>query len=328
MVPPAEEAGKAHRERRVLTVKRGVGANRYLLALAVAAPLCAEIVNGSTSFSEIERPFAALFTLLPYSLLAVWLAFVSAAVPARNVLFLLPIPGLVIEGLGTRSFFDPAFADLSTLSGVGLFAGVQWPWTLSLIASHAMTSFILPLTLAAAVSGQGPAAIAERTAKVCAILLFFILVLAWLVAPGTLSRHGVALAATLAVVALLIFLAGKARVASPPRRVAAWPWFFVAGLLFVPANWFASFFLAERIGAYTVLVQFAFLVAYAWFLWREFFNPAADEPRRMVFVAGYLIPHAIALSLLGWIDLQYGVVGWLTLAAVLVIGARFLRKAS
>ncbi|HKQ30868.1 MAG TPA: hypothetical protein VJS66_06250, partial [Burkholderiales bacterium] len=282
---------------------------RYLIALALAAPVCAEIVNGSTSLSEIERPFATLFTLLPYSLLAIWLAFVASSNAPGNVLYLLPILGLVIEGLGTHSFFDSAFADLSTLAGIGVFAGVQWPWTLSLLASHAFAGFVVPLTLAAAIARPGSTAVTERTARIASITLVFILVLGWLVAPSTLSRHGIALTATLAVIALLILSAHKTRIPAPAAAVWAWPWFLVAGLAFVPLNWLTSLFLAQRIGAYAVLAQLLFLSAYLYFLWRAFFNPAASERRRMAFIAGYLVPHAIVLCLLGAIDIQRGIVG-------------------
>src|SRR5207248_1058286 len=84
--------------RRIMTDR---AARRYLIVLAVSAPLAAEIVNGSSALVKLLNPLVAVSTLLPYSLLALWLAFVVSSVPRGGILFLLPIPGLVIEGLGT-----------------------------------------------------------------------------------------------------------------------------------------------------------------------------------------------------------------------------------
>jgi hypothetical protein len=269
----------------------------YLFVLAVAAPFCAEILNGSTPITALASPLVWIFTLLPYSLLIIGLGyFVSTARTPASILFLLPIAGLVIEGLLTQSFFNPAFRGLTVLAGIGMFVGVQWPWVISLVASHMMTSFLLPLAIA------GYFVPNERVSKKFAVIaltaLAFILIFGFFIASADSLHYALQLIATIAIIFLLVFLSRSIALPQSDKKSLSSGWFFIIGFLFAPANWLTSFFLAAHPVGYILSAEAIFLLVYLYFLWSQWWNPTTDKGKRITFVVGYFIPYLIAFCLI------------------------------
>jgi hypothetical protein len=213
------------------------------------------------------------------------------------MLFLLPIAGIVIEGLITKSFFNTSFSDLSVLGGVGVLGGVQWPWTLSLIASHVFVSFIIPLTLAMFLMRD------IRVSKVAAygsagILALFI---GWttVVTPHMFGGYWMKLGALVLIIALLVRLSRTVHINSSSAASAPLWIFFVAGLLFPVLNWLTSFFLAAKPLTTILVAQLIFMSAYLCFMGAQWFNERTTVYKHLAFIAGYYSPFAIGLILAG-----------------------------
>jgi hypothetical protein len=223
---------------------------------------------------------------------------------------------MIIEGLGTRSFFNPGFVDLGALSRVGMLASVQLPWTLSLVASHAMSSYLIPLTITAGIfSGKLPI-ISRRVFSVSVCLLSSLLILG-IFADLKVSSGYFPHMISLIVLILLLFLCARYVHIPEPKR-SSWhaSAFFLIGLFFAPLNWLSSFFLAENDIAVILFAQTMFYGFYTYFLWAQWFNPKIMDRKKLMFVLGYLIPHAFALIFVGRNDTQYLIVGTITLVSI------------
>ncbi|HAT68508.1 MAG: hypothetical protein A2481_00340 [Candidatus Yonathbacteria bacterium RIFOXYC2_FULL_47_9] len=269
-----------------------------ILVLALCAPLTAEILNGSTRLSEVGVWGVFMGTLLPYAFLIVVLAYFTQRVASRtSLLFLLPIAGIVVEGLIVKSLFDTSFSDLSVLGGVGVWAGVQWPWTLSLVASHAFVSFIIPLTLAVFLAREVKISKALAYVSMSVLALF----IGWttIIIPHTFDGYWIKLAALVGIIALLVHLSRTVRVPSSSAPSAPLWVFFFAGLLFPPLNWLTSFFLETKSFAVILCVQAVFIGAYLYFLWAQWFNERTIESKHLAFIAGYYILFALGLVVVG-----------------------------
>lgn len=269
-----------------------------ILILAILAPLTAEILNGSTRLFELTSWNVFAGTILPYSFLIIILAYLAQGALSRaSVLFLLPIAGIVIEGLITKSFFNISFSDLSVLGGVGVLGGVQWPWTLSLIASHAFVSFLIPITLAKLLVsdlrvGKGIAYFSAAT------LATFIVWIAT-VSPHSFGWYWVKLGALVFTIILLVYFARAVRISKPSGESASLTVFFFVGLLFPLLNWLTSFFLATKPLMIIITAQFIFIFSYIYFLWGQWFNERTSDRKRIVFIAGYYVPFSVGLVLSG-----------------------------
>ena len=109
----------------------------------------------------------------------------------------------------------------------------------------------------------------------------------------------------------------KVSVPESDRKSLSWASFFVMGFLFAPLNWLTSFFLAEKAFVFVLLAQLVFIGSYVYFLWAQWFNRSTDEKKKIAFIIGYLIPHAVALTLYGLKgDFQFALVGIATMLAV------------
>ncbi|RLI98146.1 MAG: hypothetical protein DRO99_01415, partial [Candidatus Aenigmatarchaeota archaeon] len=64
-----------------------------------------------------------------------------------SVVFLSAAYGIIEEGLCVKSFFNPGWVDMGALSAYGMFLGVQWPWTISLIVYHGIMSTLVPILI-------------------------------------------------------------------------------------------------------------------------------------------------------------------------------------
>lgn len=266
--------------------------------LAVLAPLTAEILNGSTRLFELTSWNVFGGTILPYSFLIIVLAYLAQGVASRaSMLFLLPIAGIVIEGLITKSFFNVSFSDLSVLGGVGTWSGVQWPWTLSLVASHAFVSFLIPLTLARLLMGK--IQVSKGAAYFSASILAIFIVWIATITPHSFDWYWVKTSALVLIIILLVHFARTIRIGSPSVESASLAVFFIVGLLFPILNWLTSFFLATKLPIIILSTQFVFICAYIYFLWAQWFNKRTSEHKRIIFIAGYYIPFAVGLILAG-----------------------------
>lgn len=269
-----------------------------ILILAILAPLTAEIFNGSTRLSELSSWNVFGGTILPYAFLIIVLAyFAQSAITRASALFLLPIAGIVVEGLIVKSFFNISFSDLSVLGGVGVIGGVQWPWTLSLIASHAFVTFLIPITLAMFLVKE------IKVGKVAAYFSMAVLVLyiGWttVIAPHTFSEYWIKLFALVLIIAGSVYLSRTVRVnnssgASVPAYI-----FFIVGFLFPVLNWLTSFFLATKAPVVIISAQLIFICAYLYFLLAQWFNDNTTQYKHLAFIAGYYIPFAVGLTLAG-----------------------------
>lgn len=63
-----------------------------------------------------------------------------------SVMFLAVAYGIIEEGITTKAFFNPGWT-VSSLSGYGMYGGVQWPLTVLLLVYHAILSTLIPIAL-------------------------------------------------------------------------------------------------------------------------------------------------------------------------------------
>ncbi len=269
-----------------------------ILILAILAPLTAEILNGSTRLSELGSWNVLGGTILPYAFLVIVLAyFVQGAVTRASTLFLLPIAGIVVEGLIVKSFFNISFSDLSVLGGVGVLGGVQWPWTLSLIASHAFVTFLIPITLAMFLIKE------IKVGKVAAYFSMAVLTLfiGWttVIALHSFSGYWMKLFALVLIIAGSVYLSRAVRVNSSSGVSVPTYVFFIVGFLFPVLNWLTSFFIATKAPLVIITAQLIFICAYLYFLWTQWFNESTSTYKHLAFIAGYYIPFAVGITLAG-----------------------------
>lgn len=287
-----------------------------ILVLAILAPLTAEIFNGSTGLFELGAWNVLLGSILPYSLLIIILAYLAqTAISRASILFLLPIAGIVTEGLIVKSFFNTSFSDLSVLGGVGVWGGVQWPWTLSLIASHTFVSFLIPLMAAMYLMHE------VRVNKTAAytsggVLTVFI---GWttLVIPHMFAWYWVKLGLLALIIVLLVYLSRTVRLSSPTTRSVPLVVFFLVGLIFPIFNWITSFWLAGKSLMFIMLSQVVFMGAYLYFIRAQLLNERTSEYKKLAFIAGYYVLFAGGLIYTG---LQRDMADFRLVGATLALG--------
>lgn len=299
-----------------------------ILTLAALAPLTAEIMNGSTRLYALSSWRVFAVTLLPYVFLIIVLAYFAQRTASRaSALFLLPIAGIVIEGLLVKSFFNTSFPQLSVLRGVGLWGGVQWPWTLSLIASHAFVSFLIPLTLAGLLVREIRISKSAAYISMAVLTLFFLRLT--IVMARTFAWYWVKMLILVAIIAVLVYLAQTVRIRSSNAASKPSAFFFIAGLLFPLLNWGTSFFLASKPPLYILISQIFFLSIYLHFLWAQWFNERTPEHKRIIFIAGYYVPYALGLTLIGTLRgaLDYWLVGVSLSVGIVVLLMFSIRRA-
>ncbi len=284
--------------------------------LAVLAPLTAEILNGSTAIFSLGVWNVLAGSILPYAFLIIVLAYLAqTAVSRTSMLFLLPVAGIVVEGLIVKSFFDVSFSDLSVLGGVGVWGGVQWPWTLSLVASHAFVSFLIPLMLALFLMRE--VQISKTAAYVSGGILALFIWWTTYVMEHTFEWYWVKLGALALIIALLVYLSRTVRLNSSTTRSAPLAVFFIAGLLFPPLNWITSFFLEAKPLTIILAAQIIFIGAYIYFLWTQWFNEQTTEYKKLAFIAGYYVLFSAGLI---WVGLHRDIADYRLVGASLVVG--------
>lgn len=291
-----------------------------LILIILLVPIIAEIINGSTSLSKfLEAPFLTfLLIFLPYSFLIIILYYLKSKCSLSNTLLLLPIAGLVIEGLIVLSFFDISFEPLVHLAGVGVLFGTQWPWTISLIMSHAMTSFLIPIAIAD-IFIKKEIKVNKNILYISIIFLTCIFLFHLIIESQKFLVFTPQIVGTFVTIIAIVYLSLKYNIKPSITRVVSSKVFFLVGFMFVPINWISSFLLIKTIGLYTVYIQILFGVLYIYFLWSQFFNPKTQDNKKIYFIIGYLLPHIIILSILGLKNIQQGLAALLGLVLVIFL---------
>lgn len=113
------------------------------------APVLGELVIGSTPPFGFLNPIRLLFFLVVYG----GVALLCRELTVRSgkgwptVILLGAAAGIFIEGLVTKSFFDPDWSALGQLGTYGRFFGVNWVWAVERTIQHAVFSVALPILL-------------------------------------------------------------------------------------------------------------------------------------------------------------------------------------
>lgn len=125
------------------------GTRRAIVALWLLAPMCGEMLSGSSP---------PLAWLSPITWILLGFLYGSGALLIRefvrrwdkgwtSILLLGLAYGIYEEGIVVRSFFDPAWGDLNDLAWYGRWLGVNWVWTICLTLFHATASTTIPILL-------------------------------------------------------------------------------------------------------------------------------------------------------------------------------------
>jgi hypothetical protein len=121
---------------------------RGILLLLFLPPVLGELLSGNAPPLRFFSPgwlvvFVLLYgcgTLLIREAVARWRL-------QWSVLFLAVAYGIVEEGLTTKAIFNPQWQGTGTLSGYGMFWGVQWVWAIGVTFFHATVSTLIPITI-------------------------------------------------------------------------------------------------------------------------------------------------------------------------------------
>lgn len=109
------------------------------LCLFLLAPITGELITSSAPPSVFFIPWVFLLFALLYGCGAILVreAAVRWNTGWRGVLLLGAAYGILEEGLGAKSFFDPHWRALGALGSHGRWMGVNWVWSIGLILFHA-----------------------------------------------------------------------------------------------------------------------------------------------------------------------------------------------
>lgn len=118
----------------------------YFILLLIFPPMVIEMLTGSTPPVNYFTPLVLIIFAIVYGLVVVLIREMKIRWNLTwQFIFLFPIMGILIEGIFMQSFFNIYHEDLNELSNVGVFLGVQWPWTIYLCLAHGLLAVALPL---------------------------------------------------------------------------------------------------------------------------------------------------------------------------------------
>jgi hypothetical protein len=120
-----------------------------VLTLLLLSPAVGELLSGSSPPSQFVNPILLLFLLGLYGCGALLVRELTTRfhLNVLGILLLGVAYGIIEEGLTCKSFFNPYWKDVGYLSTYGRAWGVNWLWTLGLIAYHAVVSITVPVFL-------------------------------------------------------------------------------------------------------------------------------------------------------------------------------------
>lgn len=203
--------------------------SRPALLAYVLAPVCAELLSGSTPPRQFFQPH----TLLQLTMLYGCGALIAHELAIRwrrgwpAILLLGLAFGLLNEGLCAKSLFSPDWPDLGRLANYGRSVGVNWIWTAYLLPYHAVISIAVPLLLVELIdpAGRGRPWLHPVALEACGIGMAGATLYGLLTFPYPVPAR-----MTLAVLALIVMLVlaaryiprGWLRVYWPARPVPPW----------------------------------------------------------------------------------------------------------
>jgi len=122
---------------------------RPLWALVLLSPIIAEMLSGSSAPLEWLNPFVPLLLVWLYGagVLVVRETAVRWRIGWAGILVLGVAYGIIEEGLAVKSFFDPGWMDLGSLSWYGRWFDTNWVWAVWLSIYHAVVSIAVPIFL-------------------------------------------------------------------------------------------------------------------------------------------------------------------------------------
>ena len=121
---------------------------QILFCLLFLSPALGELLSGSSPPLEFFNPFTLLFLVLLYGCGTILIREAKARWKLQwSVIFLAVAYGIIEEGLMVKSFFNPGWVDMESLSGYGMYFGVQWVWTIMLTFYHATISTLIPILI-------------------------------------------------------------------------------------------------------------------------------------------------------------------------------------
>ena len=288
------------------------------ILLLLLPPVLGELLSGSAPPVVFFNPFTFVLLVLLYGCGTLIIRELRVRWSLQwSIVFLAVAYGIMEEGLMVKSFFNPGWVDLGTLSGYGMAFGVQWPWTLTLIAYHATVSTLIPIAILDLLMPELKyrSVVGKRGFIACAAGLIGVTLLG-MAFFGTPTADGMipyyppsaVLLGAFLCVALLIWLAYRFRenrVQTAGRVLSPWV-FGLLAFLFMAANLLIPNALASLgiVPAITVAVQLAGIALVAAVVYFQLLN------------RNFSIRHIVALvtgSLLFWIMLtplsEFGMIG-------------------
>ena len=228
--------------------------HKIIIFLLVVPPIFGEVLSCSSPPLSFVEPVTLVLLVLLYGCGALLVREIRARWRLGWGALLLAVAyGILEEGVIVQSFFNPGWEDLGVLSAYGMYLGVQWPWTLMLIAFHGTISILAPLAAADLI---WPEYKNEPLLKTRGLVLAIagMSLMAAVSIPGfrrmpnmaeTLPGWGIVIAAGV-ITALLVIFAHRSASIPPPISPGRKP---------RPAGVFAAAFLFQ---ALNVVIPFAF----------------------------------------------------------------------
>lgn len=286
---------------------------RPLWAFVLLSPIIAEMLSGSSPPIEWLNPIAALFLIWLYGsgVLVMRETAVRWKTGWPSILLLGAAYGIIEEALAVKSFFDPGWMDLGTLSWYGRWLDVNWVWSVWLTIYHAVISIAVPIFLTEwiwpRIRGQP---LTSRRGYITAIGLLAAATVTFnlLLTPYRPSEWHL-----LGAAAAVVFLVWAARrhadrlwALLPARKLPRSPRAYVlAGFGFLTGS-FLIYGGGPALGVFpivTILEGAAVLLGVMVLVRRTSDDPSMWARQRFAFVAGcmgFLIALAVFLEIAGW----------------------------
>ncbi len=278
---------------------------KALILLLLLPPLTGELLSASLPPLEFLNPISIFFTVLIYGCGTLLIREAKARWRMQwSVILLAMAYGILEEGLMVKSFFNPCWIDMGSLSGYAMFLGTQWPWVIFLIIFHATVSTLIPLTIVAMLFPQlenkpllGKKGTALALAAVAFVTILGMAVFGSAGSDQPFFPNPLLLIASFIAVAVLSWLAIKfsaSRITStgkllPPIAFGLFAFAFQMVNLLLP-NQFAQ---AGINPIATILSQLAIAAAGIAFAYSQLLNKGATKKHLTAFVFGTILFYAI-----------------------------------
>lgn len=323
--------------------------NKIIISLLLLSPVLGELLSGSSPPLVFFSPLAFILMVLLYG--GGTLLIREAKVGWRlqwSVIFLGIAYGILEEGAMIQSFFNPGHIDLGKLSGYGMYAGVQWPWTIMLIVYHVTISTLIPIAIVDLIWPEYKDVKVLNYKGCIAALggLLLVLLVCWLrifIAKNNDPVYGayhvdiILVTASLAVVILCVFLAYKWRNSRAVSEANLWPpgLFGVAGFFYIPLALSPVVPMCTKgvPAPVTICYQIIGAAIILWFIFRQVFNKDITDRHMVSLISGAVLFWIILAPLQEFVpgnnpDPTRGMVfvGVISMALLLIWRRKVLRK--